>query len=125
MRSLASGRPLITQASLSSITYSVYDLTAEESLGTGTVTISTSVYDALQQDDPGWTKDNAYLAAAGLTPDGAWGFNFAFTLPASLNPYTVSSDGTAHRLHVDIIFTPVSGDAYRQQWEWTPERVFA
>ncbi len=121
VRSLAAGRPLITQASLTSITYTVTDLATGLVLGSGTITIASSVYDALQQTDPGWTRDSA----AQPGNDGAFGYNFAFVLPASLNPYTVSTDGTVHRLHVDVIYTPVSGDAYRQNWEWTPTAVFA
>ena len=66
---------LVTQASLASVTYSVADLTSGEVLGTGTVTISSAVYDDLQQGDPRWTADG--VNAVG--DDGEHGFNFAAT----------------------------------------------
>jgi hypothetical protein len=114
---------LITQASLSSITYNVRDLTAGTNVTAAPVslTIASVVFDSLQQNDPRWDKDSA--TAPGK--DGRWGFNFLAVIPAvnftaydvlSVAPFTV----TPHRFAVDVEFTPVTGEKFRQSWQSTP-----
>lgn len=116
-----SGRP-ITQASLLSITYKVRDLFDLISLGTGTFTISTTVFDDLQQGDPRWTRDSEHSPG----PDFAHGYNFLATLPASLFPTAVydvdpeTGDVTRHRLQVDVTFTPVTGEPWVQPFSFQP-----
>lgn len=112
---------LITQASLSSIAYTVSDLTNGESLGTGTFTISSTVYDSLQQGDPRWSADSAARPGA----DGSHGYNFAGELPASLFALTTLAEpgvltGPADPIQVqaDVAFTPASGQAFRMVWSW-------
>lgn len=77
----------ITQASLSTITYKVFDLKTEVS--TGSLTISSVVFDTLQTDAR-WTVDST-------------GYNFRWDAPASL--FTTSG----HQYRVEIRFTPASG----------------
>lgn len=118
-----SGQP-ITQASLSSIAYTVSDLTAWLSAGTGTFTISSTVFDALQQADPRWTVDSAMNPG----PDGAWGYNFAAVVPAADFPATALTPDAVlaapHRYQCDVTFTPVSGEQFRVPFRWTPVPVW-
>jgi hypothetical protein len=114
---------LVTQASLTSIAYSVANLTEGEVVGTGSLTVSTCVYDSLQTDAR-WTQDTASRPG----PDGATGYNFAATLPASLFPETTLTSAVARsappRVQVDVTFTPTSGQPFRVVWSWTPVRVW-
>lgn len=114
---------LVTRASLSSISYSVANLTAGTVLGTGSLTVSSTVFDDLQTDAR-WTQDTANRPG----PDGASGYNFAATLPASLFPATTLTAAAARsappRIQVDIVFTPVSGEPFRVIWSWAPVRVW-
>lgn len=94
----------ITQATLSTITYSVRDMTAREDKGTGTLTIASVVYDTLQTDST-WTEDNT-------------GYNFAWTVPASLTGFEPDGDYPRddvppHEFAVDLLFTPSSGEAFK------------
>lgn len=85
----------ITQASLSSITCKVFDLngtTPDTPVATPTVTISSSVFDALQTDAT-WSTDDT-------------GYNFSHTLAASI--FTTGD----HRYRVEYTFTPVTGEAF-------------
>lgn len=115
---------LVTQASLAAVLYTASDLTAGVQLGTGSFPIASSVFDALQQSDPRWTKDSAAYPG----PDGAWGYNFAQVLPAALLPITALVPGqpppAPHRVQVDVTFTPVSGQPVRVVFAFTPVPVF-
>ena len=85
----------ITQASLSSITYAVYDLdatTPTSSVTTGTLTISDVVFDALQTDAR-WTVDDL-------------GYNFRDDIAA-----TVFSVG-GHTYQVEHKFTATGGEIW-------------
>ena len=87
---------LITQATLSTITYQVYDATTERSSGATALTISSVVFDTLQGtslSDSRWAIDST-------------GYNFRAELPASVFP----SDGKDYR--VEFKFTPTSGAAF-------------
>lgn len=72
------GQP-ITIASLSMITYKVYDDVTGAQTGSGSVTVAISVFDTLQQSgvDPRWPSVGAQFAA---------GYNFAHTLPGTCFP---------------------------------------
>jgi hypothetical protein len=83
----------ITQASLSTITYAIYAAETGTSVATGTVTISSSVYDTLQTSDARWTHDTT-------------GYNFTHALTAS---NFASGD---KRYRVEYKFTPVSGEVF-------------
>ncbi len=69
----------ITQAEVTSITGYVYDRSGSDphnAIATVSVSKSTTVYDALQTDDPRWTEDE----------QDAQGFNFAHAMPATSFP---------------------------------------
>ncbi len=107
----------ITQASITSIAWTVTDLTLGTVLATGTFTVSSSVFDSLQQNDPRWTYDSA----ASPGPDGAFGYNFAATLPSTVLAVSTPSPvppgyppaNLPRRVQVDVAFTPVVGAAFR------------
>ena len=93
------GATNITQASITSITCNVFDLsgdTPDTAETTPTVTVATSVYDTLQTDGM-WTKDTT-------------GYNFAFTVPAS------SFSTGDHTYWIEFTFQPTSGDSYTQPY---------
>lgn len=108
----ANGEP-ITQASLSSITYTVTDTTDTDTQSTGTLTISSVVFNDLQQQDRRWTADSQ--ARPGR--DGRWGYNFRATLPASIMTLTTKQQA-------DVKFTPVSGEVFFVPFAWTPVRIY-
>ena len=85
----------ITQASITSIAYKVYNPDADETevVADGTLTVSTVVYDTLQTSDSRWTKDTT-------------GFNFLWAVPATLFPTG------SKRVRVDVLFTPASGGVF-------------
>ncbi len=85
----------ITQASLTSITYAVYDRSVNPvtAVNTGTLTIASVVYDTLQTTDDRWDVDTT-------------GYNFAYTFPGTLFP----SGNREYR--VEVKFTPTSGEAF-------------
>lgn len=117
---------IITQASLSSITYTVRDMTLATTTTAAGVTISTSVFDSLQQNNPRWSKDNANH----LGYDGRHGYNFLFVVPASR--FTVFDVGAAaipsaleprvipHLFQVDFRFVPQSGEPFVQPYQSRP-----
>ena len=90
----------ITQASITSITCKVFDLsgaTPDTAETTPTVTVATSVFDTLQTDDM-WDEDTV-------------GYNFRFTVPAA------SFSTGDHYYLIEFTFTPTSGDAYTSTFE--------
>ena len=109
---------LLTQATTSTISYSVYDIQPEKDgsgsntqiLGSTTQTIANVIYDSLQQDGNMWTKDSA----ANPGPDGSWGFNYRFVVPATY--LTVANSGDWHRVHV--VITPSAGEKFRLIFEF-------
>lgn len=128
------GNP-ITQATLTSIAYTVTNLTLGQNVGSGTFTISTTVFDALQTNDPRWRFDDPYNPG----PDGLWGFNFAAVLPATLFPITTITTSpdlgvpgptlpgqppTPQRMQCDVAFTPVTGQPFRQIFLWSVLDVY-
>ena len=114
----AASGALLTQASVSSITYSVYNIQAEKDgsgnptqmLGSTSQTVTAVVFDSLQQDGNLWTKDSA----ANPGPDGASGWNYRFVVPAAY--FTVANSGDWHR--VNVVITPASGQLFRLIFEF-------
>jgi len=121
---------LITQASLSSITFTVRDVTTSTTITSAqALTISSVIFDSLQQSDPRWDKDDA----DNLGSDGSHGYNFRATIPASnFTAVDVDSDPvppapdrvTAHRFQCDVKFTPASGEAFFQPFSFTGIPVY-
>lgn len=115
---------LITQASLSSITYRVWNVTLQESVATGTLTISSVVFDELKQTDPRWRQDGPYNPG----PDGAYGYNFLAILPAATFDDLFQTDEDRffiadkhtheYRVRIDIQFTPTSGQGFVVPFEF-------
>lgn len=110
---------LLTQASVSSISYQVTNLTLGQVAGSGTLTVSQVVFNSLVQNDPRWTADSASQPGA----DGLWGYNFLTTLPASIFPVSsvVSPPplvaAAPQTYQVDIVFTPTSGQPFRVSYQ--------
>jgi len=93
----------ITQASITSGSYKVYDLdssTSTTAVATGSITVNTNVYNELQTDDR-WTEDST-------------GYNFAHTIAA-----TVFTTGD-HRYRTEYLFDPASGEDF-----WLVYEVYA
>jgi hypothetical protein len=86
---------LITQASLSSITFTVWDLEATDpssSTASGTLTVSSVVHDTLQTDDR-WTADVV-------------GYNFRHDVAA-----TICTTG-GHSYRFEYVFTASGGEVF-------------
>lgn len=104
----------VTQASISSISYGVRDLTAGSTTSSGTFTVSTSIFDSLQIDDR-WTKDRT-------------GYNFRATISAgAFDAFDVGTVDDvpefrvdAHSYRVSVRFTPVTGAAFVVPYQFTP-----
>lgn len=93
---------LTTQASLTSITYNVFDLgsaTPGTAIVSGaTINKATAIFDSLQTADPRWTEDII-------------GYNFLFTMPANSFPLS-SPGGRVYR--VEITFNQADGGKFRK-----------
>ena len=89
----------VKQADLSGISYQVlrFEMSgARTTTGQGTLAISTVVYDTPVTNDPRYTLPG--------------GFNFAAVIPATC----FTTEGLFHR--IDVMFTPVSGQPWVQEW---------
>lgn len=98
----------ITQASLSSIAYKVFDRSGADpdtATQTGTLTISTVVYDALQLDAR-WTVD-------------ASGYNFLHAAPAAWFP------DASHRYRIEYKLTPAAGEIFWVIAEITTKPIYS
>lgn len=85
----------LSAAHLSGITYKVYDLdgaTPDSATASGTITLSTSVFSALQTDAR-WSAD-------------ATGYNFRHDIPASI---FATGD---HRYLIEYLFNPKTGEDF-------------
>ena len=117
---------LITQASVSTITYTVRDLTNATTVATNqSLTVASVVYNSLQQSDPRWDVDSAFQRGR----DGEFGYNFAATVPAAhFATFDVESTSpfkeTPHRYRVTVEFFPVTGAVFRQNFEGTALPTF-
>lgn len=116
---------LVTQASLSTITYDVYDIqaykdsgdAATQLLSSTALTVSAVIFDDLVQTDDLWTKDGP----GNLGTDGRWGYSFKHVIPAST--FTIASSG--HRCRAQVLFTPTSGQQFRADYEFDTLKVFS
>lgn len=117
-----SGTP-ITQSDISTIAYTIRNLTLGTTPVTSTsLTVSSVVFNALQQSDQRWTADSQYAPGT----DRRWGYNFLATLPAAsfADLFAVDSaspfDVTPYKVQVSVVFTPASGQPFRQVFQFTP-----
>ncbi len=110
----------VTRATLSTLAWKVSDLSAGAAVGSGTFTVNGTVYDALQQNDPRWTRDSAGLPG----PDGAFGYNFLATLPASTfgaTPLVGRADLIPAPLYqADVTFTAADASVFDVPFQWRP-----
>jgi hypothetical protein len=93
----------ITQASLTSIAYKVYNLdsaTPTTATATGTLTIASVVYDTLQTSDDRWTVDST-------------GFNFLDTTAGAAANLATGDQ----RYRIEYTFTPASGEVFKGVFE--------
>jgi len=90
-RVLGNNGTAITQASISSIRLTSFQMPGGEQAYTAPLTVSTVVFNTLQTSDPRWTDDTT-------------GYNFAATVPAAAFPVGDVS------YRVEAVLTPVSGD---------------
>lgn len=115
---------LLNQASVTSVAWTLTDVTNGAAVSSGTFSVSATVFNALQQGDVRWTQDSARNPG----PDGLWGYNFAATLPASALPPAAQTyagvNAPPARYQVDVAFTPASGEAFRVAWQFSPVRVY-
>lgn len=105
---------LLTQASLTSIGWTLTDLATGLVVTSGTFAVAAVVFDALQVQDGSWTKDSADSPG----PDGAWGYNFRGIIPAA--NFTASGD----RFQVDVAFTPATGEPFRVPFQFATVKVY-
>ncbi len=112
----------MVQTDISTITYTVQDLATALTIVTATaITVSTAIFNSLQQQDARWTVDSA------ISPnpvDRRWGYNFAAVIPAASFASLFSVDFLQqvhpHRAQITVNFTPASGEQFRQAWQVTP-----
>jgi len=104
IRSQAANRPLITQASMTSIKYKVYACVNKDEVISGggdlvraevTCTLSGVVFDTLQTSDDRWTRDSiGYNVAIELQPEDrplpGWHRAEIRYTPQTGSPYTVT-----------------------------------
>ena len=109
---------LITQATVSTITWTLTDITPgvnyQTVVGTGTFAVAATVFNSLVQSDLSWTKDSANNLGA----DGAWGYNFAATLPAA----GIVPSGDTFQLETKLAI--VGGTTLRLVWQFNTVQVF-
>lgn len=99
----------LTQAAVTSITCSVYNLDSSApstAVATPTVTISSAVFDTLQTSDARWTLDST-------------GYNFLFTVPASA---FANGDGL---YRIEFIFDLASGENVTVVFEIKVHEVYS
>lgn len=85
----------VTQATISSIALSVFDLTSatpDTATTTATPVVASTIFDTLQTDDR-WTKDTT-------------GYNFAYAVPAA----TLATGGRIYQF--EFLLTPSSGEVF-------------
>lgn len=121
---------LVTQATLTSIAWTVTDTVLGTLLGNGTFTISQVIFDTLVKSDPSWSRDgppifapeNAYgFPGSVVGTDQQWGYNFRGIIPGSVVPLTSAGND----LQADVTFTFVGGEVLKQPFGWTALKVYA
>lgn len=105
---------LITQASVVSIAFTIQDITAGAAASppiTGALTVANVLYNSLQVSN-GWNQDSPAIPG----PDGLWGWNFRYVVPAADLAFTVSNDQLGnpqpHTFEVDVVFVPIVGENF-------------
>jgi hypothetical protein len=116
---------LITQASISSITLVVTDLTKEKAAaGSGAITslalvVANTVYDALQWYGI-WTQDGPNNPSPPAPfGDGSYGWNVQTTVPAA----NFANGGDRYRCDMKLV--PVIGEQFVIPWEFNLIQVYA
>jgi len=94
----------ITQASVSSISYVIHNITSDVAVTSGSLTVSDVVFDTLQTDDR-WTADDT-------------GYNFGH---AALASWFATPDVT---YRVEYKFTPTSGQVFFAVFEVTSNALY-
>lgn len=121
------GQP-ITQATISTIGWTLTDLTAGSIVATGTWTVSSTIFQALQQQsqDPRWTLDTP----AQPGPDGLSGYNLLGVIPAANFPLGTPAPlglgwpaPVPHTFQIDVVLTPTSGQPFRITGRYLPDTV--
>lgn len=101
-RVIGNAGTMITQASLSALTYKVFDLNSDAPFTptqSGSLTVSAVVFDTLQTDAR-WSADST-------------GYNFGHVIPAAW-----LTDG-GHVFKIEYRFTPVSGEVFHVVFQLT------
>jgi hypothetical protein len=114
------GGALVTQASISTLTAVVTDLSAANAqISSTALTIASVWFDSLQWDLT-WQKDGPNNPAPPPPfGDGAYGYNFAWVAPAS------NFANTGHRFQVDVKLVPVSGEQFEIAYQIPTFPVYA
>lgn len=117
---------LVTQASVTNITYAVSDLTKGTTGVDITATAAACIFDSLQQSDWRWRTDT--VDAPGV--DGAWGYNFRLTVPATnfpvavLNTTLLNPVPAAVRYQVDVLITAADTSVLALAYQFTAQAVY-
>lgn len=102
----------ISQATISSVTVQVTDLSKEAlTVGSGNIAthspaVASVIFNALQQGDPLW-EGNGGDSSIAPGKDKLWGYNFLFTVPAA------DFGNSGDLFQVDVKVVPVSGEPFR------------
>ena len=111
----------VTRASLLSVAWTLTNLSTGAFVAAGTFAVPSSVFDSPVQGDPRWQLDTP--ARPGV--DGLSGYNFLATLPAAQFPVTPPALGvTPPAMQCDVLFTPASGEPFRQTFQWASGTVY-
>ncbi len=106
-----SGVP-ITQATISSIAYVVQNVTqATVAQASTAMTVSSVIFDNLVTTDDAWKVDSPTSPG----PDLLSGYNFKFTVPASVLSPTADLD----EYRVDVTFVPATGQNFVQPFSFS------
>lgn len=109
--------PLLTQANVASIAYTITDLnTGVKLVSGGSLVVASVVFNALQQNDPLWSKDSAAVPGT----DGAYGYNFKAIIAAASFPVANSGDS----MQADVAFTMTAGNVVRVSFVWLTSVVY-
>ena len=104
---------LVTIASISTITWTLRDLTAGTQAGSGSLTPSAVLFDSLQTGGA-WYADSA----ASPGDDGSTGYNFSWTISGTYLQFTPAVDGQGnplpHVFYATLTFTPTAGGGFKQ-----------
>lgn len=116
---------LLTRASVSGTSWRASNLTRGTYLGAGAFA-ATCVLDELRQNDPRWTADGPNDLGA----DGAHGYNFLASLPASLvalaslEPADPLAYPRGDTIQIDVTFTTVEGEPFVVSWRWQTRAAY-